>query len=478
MTSSIFSTGNISFLLVFIEGLLSFFSPCVIPLIPIYVSYLAGNARIKNEEGVILYQRRKVFLHTLFFVLGISFAFFLLGMSFTALGSFFKSYQTLFTKLGGILILLLGLVQVGFLELPFLQKEHKLPFQLTERSMNPLLAFVMGFTFSFAWTPCVGPALSSVLILASSSRNALIGNLLVLIYSAGFVIPFLLLGLFTTQVLRILKKYQKLLKYTVKAAGILLIIIGIMTFTGWMNGVSAYLNRYVPQSKQESSSNEQLNSSSSPSDTPNEDNSSSENIQAPGASQTSDDNQNQEASQNQKDSQSSEASQNPENNQTSDESESSQKRLFPAFDFTLKDQYGKEHTLSDYKGKVVFLNFWATWCPPCQKEMPDIEALYQDHGRNEGDVIILGIANPSGSEYPNNSDVSENEIIEFLLDHSYSFPVLFDTTGDVLSDYSISAFPTTFLIDTAGNIYGYASGMLTREMMDNAIQQTIDSADD
>jgi cytochrome c-type biogenesis protein len=139
MSSQLFSTGNISYLFVFLEGLLSFFSPCVIPLIPIYISYLAGNAKVINEEGVITYQRKKVFLHTLFFVLGISFAFFLLGMSFTALGSFFKTNQTLFTKLGGIFILLLGLIQIGFLELKFLQREHKLPFNLGERSMNQFL---------------------------------------------------------------------------------------------------------------------------------------------------------------------------------------------------------------------------------------------------------------------------------------------------------------------------------------------------
>jgi cytochrome c-type biogenesis protein len=452
MSSQLFSTGNISFLLVFIEGLLSFFSPCVIPLIPIYISYLAGNAKVISEEGVITYQRKKVFLHTLFFVLGISFAFFLLGMSFTALGSFFKTNQTLFTKLGGIFILLLGLVQVGFLEFKFLQREHKLPFQLGERSMNPILAFIMGFTFSFAWTPCVGPALSSVLILASSSNNVIVGNLLVLIYSAGFVIPFLLLGLFTTQVLRFLKKHQKLLRYTVKAGGLLLIIIGIMTFTGWMNGVSAYLNRYVPQSVQENTDNTPQKVTPIPTATPDTQESSSENNQA-----------------------STNSSQNSENS-SKDNNAASKKKLVPAFDFTLTDQYGNEHKLSDYKGKVVFLNFWATWCPPCNKEMPDIEALYQDYGKNEGNVIILGVANPASKEYPNNSDVTKEEVIKFLEDKKYTFPVLFDESGEVLANYNISAFPTTFLIDTEGNIYGYAAGMLTREIMDNAIKQTSDSA--
>jgi cytochrome c-type biogenesis protein len=435
-----FITGNVSFILVFLEGALSFFSPCVIPLIPIYMSYLAGNAKITSEEGIITYDRKRVFLQTVFFVIGISSAFFLLGMSFTALGTFFKTNQLLFTRIGGILIILLGLVQVGFLELPFLQKERKFHLNFGERKINPVIAFLMGFSFSFAWTPCVGPALSSVLIMASSSANRDQGNLLVLVYAVGFVLPFLVLGLFTTQALNFLKKHQKLLRYTVKAGGILLIIIGIMTFTGWMNGISAYINRFVPQASQ-----------TSPVATEEESNDTSD--ASPDTTI-------------------------PEANGTIDNSSSegpAQKEIIPSFDFTLLDQYGNEHTLSDYRGKVVFLNFWATWCPPCKKEMPDIEALYQETGMNQEDIIVLGVANPASTEYPNNSDVSKEEVIAFLEENNYTFPVVFDETGEVMANYYISAFPTTFFIDTEGNIYGYAPAMMTRDMMDNAIQQTIDS---
>lgn len=235
------TTEHISFLLVFLEGLLSFFSPCVIPLIPIYVSYLAGSGE-RDENGNPIYRRSRVMLHTLFFVLGISFAFFLLGIGFTAVGTFFSGHRTLFSRIGGIVILLLGLVQVGFFELKFLQREHKFHLNVAGKKMTPVAAFIMGFTFSFAWTPCVGPALSSVLILASGAKSALAGNLLVLVYALGFVLPFLALGLFTTQALGFLRRNQKLMKYTIKAGGVLLIIIGIMTFTGWMNGITSYLS--------------------------------------------------------------------------------------------------------------------------------------------------------------------------------------------------------------------------------------------
>ncbi|MDF2952380.1 MAG: cytochrome biosis protein transrane region family, partial [Anaerocolumna sp.] len=239
---AIITSGHVSFILVFLEGIISFFSPCVIPLIPVYMGYLAGNANQMGNDGIITYERKKVFIHTLFFVLGISFAFFILGMSFTALGSFFYQNKMLFTRIGGILIILLGLFQIGFFEISFLQRERKIPIKLGDKKVNPLMALVMGFTFSFAWTPCVGPALSSVLIMASGAKTALTGNMLVFVYALGFVLPFLILGLFTTQVLEFIKNNRKFIKYTIKAGGIILIIMGIMTFTGWMNGVSSYLN--------------------------------------------------------------------------------------------------------------------------------------------------------------------------------------------------------------------------------------------
>lgn len=422
MMEALVSTGSISFLLVFFEGILSFFSPCVIPLIPVYMSYLAGNTEDIDESGNIAYNRKKVFFHTVCFVLGISFAFFILGMSFTAIGAFFKNNKLLFTRIAGIFIVLLGLFQLGILDFKFLNRERKFHLNLSNRSVNPLVAFIMGFTFSFAWTPCVGPALSSVLILASSAESSLIGNLLVLLYAVGFIIPFLLLGLFTTQVLNFLDHHQKLLKYTVKAGGVILVLIGIMTFTGWINSISGYLNSFnFPGNTQTTEQQESVNEPTEASD------------------------------------------------------EQKNETLSPAIDFTLVDQYGNEHTLSDYKGKVVFLNFWATWCPPCRKEMPDIEAMYQEYNQNQEDVIFLGVANPKSEKNPNTREVEKEGVIEFLEENNLTFPVVFDETGEIFSQYGITALPTTFMIDKNGNIYGYAPGMLTKDMMKNIIQQTLDS---
>ena len=421
--------GHISFLLVFLEGLLSFFSPCVIPLLPVYMSLLAGSAR-QNEDGTMAYNRRRTLLHTLCFILGVSCAFFLLGLSFTALGSFLGAHQTLVTRIGGILIVLLGLFQLGVFDLKFLQREHKLHLNPTGKPMNPFLALVTGFTFSFAWTPCVGPALSSVLILASGAKTSAIGYLLVLVYAAGFLLPFLVLGLFTSQALSFLKRNQKWMRYTVKAGGVLLILIGIMTFTGWMNGISSYLSSAsLPQSEPSASQSQQSDPAGTTSQAP-----------APSSS--------------------------------SSQPEEDGQQAVPAPDFTLTDQYGNTHTLSDYQGKVVFLNFWATWCPPCQQEMPHIEELYQEYGLNEGEVVILGVANPKTDEHPHNQDVTQQEVTDFLTENSYTFPVVMDLTGEIFASYGIRAFPTTFMIDRDGNVYGYVPGAMTKEVMEDIIRQT------
>ena len=403
---------GISAITVFLQGALSFFSPCVLPLIPLYISYLAGGAAEVDENGVRRYPRGKVFCNTVFFVLGISFAFFLLGFGLTALGSFFRDYQVWFARISGVIIILFGLYQLGIGRRSLLlEQEHRLPFRLDKVAMNPIVALVLGFTFSFAWTPCVGPALSSVLLMASSASSAVTGYLLIGVYTLGFVLPFMAVGLFTGQVLDFFRSHQSVVKWTVKLGGILLVVMGVLTLLGFTGSAPQTPAQEAPAAQEE-----------------------------PAAEESAD-----------------------------QEEPSRQEYAHPvAPDFTLTDQYGETHTLSDYQGKTVFLNFWATWCGPCQHEMPDIQALYEDHGSNSGDVIILSVAHPDTYQ-----EGSAEEIAAFMEERGYTYPVLMDQDGLVFYYYGIRAFPTTYMISADGTVFRGISGAMPRELMDEFIDQTI-----
>ena len=175
-------TPDISAIAVFLQGLFSFFSPCVLPLLPVYFGYLSGGTAERNADGSLFFERGRVMINTLFFVLGISSAFFLLGLGASAAGSALIKHQKAITCAGGVLMILFGLYQSGLLgEWGFLAKEWRLPFRFETMAASPVMAFVFGFVFSFAWTPCVGPMFSSVLILAAAEPEK--GMVMILFYT-------------------------------------------------------------------------------------------------------------------------------------------------------------------------------------------------------------------------------------------------------------------------------------------------------
>lgn len=420
---------SIPALTVFIQGLLSFLSPCVFPLIPLYIGYLSGGTGVKDEEGVWHYPRGKVLVNTVFFVLGISFTFSLLGLGVSAAGSFFKDYQSLFAKAGGILVIALGLYQLGaFGSSKLLGNEHRLPFHLDRMAMSPVTALLMGFSFSFAWTPCVGPALSSVLLMTASAGTRAKGFLMIGVYTLGFVLPFLAVGIFTTSLLKLFRRHMNIVKYTVKIGAVLMILMGLMMFTGKMNDITGYLSGVGDTGQERVSENT-------------EDGGESDGEESGGEGSQQDG--------------------------TDQESSSG------AVEFTLTDQYGARHSISDYRGKVIFLNFWATWCSPCRMEMPDIQALYQEYEAmgEEAEVVFLSVATPGlGGEG------TKEEVISFMEENGYTYPVLMDETGEVSAMFGISAYPTTYMIDREGKVYGYVSGALSRENMESIIRQTLEGA--
>ncbi|MCR5417256.1 MAG: redoxin domain-containing protein [Pseudobutyrivibrio sp.] len=415
-----FSTSiNVSTITVFIEGLLSFFSPCVLPLLPVYIGYLSGGTVGTDENGNRIYDRKKVMVNTIFFVIGISMAFFVLGLGMSAIGRFFSGNQILFARIGGIIIVLLGIFQLGLLgQSKLLNGTHRIPLNIEKMTMSPITALVMGFVISFAWSPCVGPALSSVLIMASSASSSSAGFVLIAIYTLGYIIPFLLVGLFTTTLMDFFGKHRNIMKYSVKVGGVLLIIMGLLMFTGKMNSITSYLSSVSTEQTSQVDSEE----ASDEEDTVEE---------------------------------------------SSEEASDTETEVMPAPDFSLVDQYGETHSLEDYRGKIIFLNFWATWCPPCKAELPYIQELYEEYQALENpDVVFLGVTFPGfGSEQ------DEEGVKQFLEDNGYTFPVLMDTEASLAMPYYISAYPTTYLIDPEGNVLGYVPGGMTKDIMEDVINQ-------
>ena len=211
-----------------LEGLLSFFSPCILPLIPIYIGYITTNIDSSSTN-----KRFITFYNTLFFVLGISLVFFILGLSSSIISGYIITYKPYISFVGGIIIILFGLVNLGLFKLDIFSKSIKYQ-KIFNTKYQYLNAFLLGFFFSFAWTPCVGPYLSSA-ILAASTTNILMGNIYIFFYALGFIMPFLFVGIFTEEALKLIKNNMNILKYTVKIGAIVLIGYGLLsTYNGYI----------------------------------------------------------------------------------------------------------------------------------------------------------------------------------------------------------------------------------------------------
>ena len=215
---------EVSFGVAFVAGILSFFAPCVAPLIPGFLAYLAGSSL--NESGN---NRKEIFFNSVFFVLGFAIVFSLLGV---LLNTLFESVaytaQAWLSRIGGAIIIFFGLYLTGIIKISFLEREHKL--HITKKFKSRYLTSTLfGFAFAAGWTPCVGAALGVILGLAATQPvNAFS---LLLVYSLGLGVPFLVVGLFAAQASQFINRYQKVFVYLNIIFGILLVILGILIFT-------------------------------------------------------------------------------------------------------------------------------------------------------------------------------------------------------------------------------------------------------
>lgn len=388
--------GNINFFIVFIEGVLSIFSPCILPILPVYLSMLSNSSIDDMKDSK--FKSWTLIRNTIFFTIGISTTFFILGSSISALSSFLTTNKNIIMIIGGIIILIMGLFYLGIIKSNLLSREKRL--NVKYKSMSILASFVLGFTFSFGWTPCIGPILASVLVMASTSDSIFTANLLILVYTVGFILPFIIVSLFYSKLYDKFDNVKKYMNVIKRIGGIFIIIAGVMML---VNGVKNISNEVTIKNENKI-----------------------ENIQ--------------------------------DKNDIDEEN-----NIYP-IDFTLYDQYANKHTLSDYKGKTVFLNFWATWCPPCREEMPYINELYEEYKNNQDDVVILGVAFPNMGR-----EGTEEDIKVFLVNNNYKFPVVFDEGGTMVIEYGINAFPSTFIINKDGYIDKYIPGAMDKETMKKLI---------
>ncbi len=233
---------NAPMFVAFIAGIVSFLSPCVLPLIPGYLAYLAGTSI--GESGA---KRREIFFNSVCFVLGFGLVFALLGVLLnTLLSRVAYDVQIWLSRIGGVLIMIFGLHLTGLLKIPFLDRERKLNVRSRFKSRY-LTSMVFGAAFAAGWTPCVGAVLGAILGLATTQSG--LAFTLLLSYSAGFGLPFLLVGLFTAQAAAVIRRYGVWALRVHRAFGVLLIILGVLIFTQTLNRLANFelLNRVLLQ---------------------------------------------------------------------------------------------------------------------------------------------------------------------------------------------------------------------------------------
>ena len=376
----------------FLEGLLSFFSPCVLPLVPLYIGYLTSGIDTNLSKAKV---RIQTTVRTLFFVLGISTVFFLAGLGSSALRYFFQKNTIFFSIIGGFLLILFGLFSLGIIDIPFLQREHRIV-SFKQNKNGIIRSYLLGFFFSFAWSPCVGPLLASAMLKSASVESALIGWLYIGCYTLGFIIIFILLGLFTEEVLMLLKKHTNIVRYTKIIGGIVVLCMGIYMLNTGFTSIKALENKTSDNTTAVENSNDE--------------------------------------------------------NLTDIEK----------YSFTLKDNKGNDVTLSEYKGKTVVLNFFATWCTYCKMELPSLEEI----NSTRDDIVIFLVATPNiGNEG------SKEYIESFMEENGYSMTVLYDETGEVVSKYNVSGLPTSFFFKPDGSVLGYVPGYVEESSLISILEE-------
>ena len=225
-------------------GFITFLSPCVLPLIPGYIAFMTGmsSAELTAEDRKI----STILVPSLLFVLGFSIVFVALGASASAVGSFLKQYSDVLEKVAGVIIMLLGFFMLGIIKAPWLYGEARFEMQKAKR-FGGFAALLMGMAFAFGWSPCVGPVLGSILMVAANSAEVGRGALLLAVYSLGLGVPFVLVALLLGRVNPVLNWLNRHALIINRVAGGVLMVLGLLILTGWIGPVVGWLSMFIPK---------------------------------------------------------------------------------------------------------------------------------------------------------------------------------------------------------------------------------------
>jgi cytochrome c-type biogenesis protein len=402
---------NITIPIAFAAGFLSFISPCVLPLVPGYISLISGVSidRLKDSEGSSANTWLAVILNSIAFNIGLSMIFISLGAAAGWLGSSFLTNPWL-RVIGGIVIFAFGLQLMGVLKIGALYKDTRFFSQQKPRGM--LGSLTLGMAFAAGWTPCIGPILGGIIGLAATSGGWKSGLVLSSFYAAGLSLPFLFTGLFINLFLDFYSKFRRHLHKVEVVSGIMLMCIGLVVAFGYTT---------------------RLTSSRLAALLPNLENWLKVEPAAPGPT-------------------------------TRPEPAPGNASLKPAPDFTLTKLEGQPLRLSELRGRVVMLNFWATWCGPCRAEIPELNAMQRDM-REQG-LTIIGV----------DWDDTAEGVKEFQQELPQDYTVLLG--GEEVQSLfgGIPSLPTTYIIDREGRIRHTIIGARGRAFFEAAIKPLLDEA--
>jgi cytochrome c-type biogenesis protein len=390
---------NITIWVAFVAGLLSFLSPCVLPLVPGYVSLISGVSidHLKSGDDSRRNARRAVILNSVAFNIGLSMIFVSLGALAGLLGKTITA-NPWFRIIGGIVIVGFGLQLMGLLKISTLYKDTRFFSQQKPRGM--LGSMTLGMAFAAGWTPCIGPILGGIIGLAATSGGWKRGLFLSCFYAAGLALPFLLTGLGINKFLNFYSKFRKHLHKVEVVSGVMLISIGLLIATNKVAVLNSWLASFLPNPENAVVVNPPPSSGPAP-------------IAA---------------------------------------------NLEPAPQIELKNVTGAPFRLSDLRGRVVILNFWATWCMPCRSEIPELNDM--SHELEGQGLSVVGVLW--------NDPDADIKAFQKEIKQDYSIVVGDESAGDKFG--GVQGLPTTFIIDREGRIRQKIYGSRSRESFEAIIK--------